>query len=141
MALNSQGVICYWSTTTASASAADNVIGEVVGFSGPGMSAAVIDVTHLLSTAKEKLVGVYDGGQITINVNFTVTNNGQGKLRKSLANRIKGNLLIQLSTDTTGEKSVTKGYVSGLNMSGGIDKQITGDFTIAVSGGVSWSTA
>lgn len=141
MAQNSQGIICYWATTTASATAAGNVIGEVVGFSGPGMSAAVIDVTNLLSTAKEKLMGVYDGGQVTININFSVTNDGQGKLRKCLAQRIKGNLLIQLSTDTTGEKCVTKGFVSGLNMAGGLDKQVTGDFTIAVSGGVSWSTA
>ena len=141
MPLISQGVICYWSTTTANATNSSNIVGEVVGWSGPGMSAAVIDVTNLISTAKEKLVGVYDGGQITVSVNVAVTNDGQRLLRECLAARTKGSLLIQLSTDTTGEKCSVKGYVSGLNMSGGLDKQITGDFTIAVSGGVSWSTA
>ena len=88
-----------------------------------------------------KVGNVYDGGQITVNVNVAVTNDGQRLLRECLAARTTGSLLIQLSTDTTGEKCSVKGYVSGLNMAGGLDKQITGDFTIAVSGGVRWSTA
>lgn len=141
MALNSQGLVVQWSTSTAVASASSNIVGEITGFSGPGMSAAVIDVTNLQSTAKEKLIGVYDGGQITINVNFSATNDSHRLLRESMVARTKGCMVIQLSTDTTGEKVVAKGYVSGMNIAGGLDKQITGDFTIAVSGGVSWSTA
>lgn len=141
MAQNSQGVLIYWSTTTANATGASNVVGEVIGWSGPSQSAAVIDVSNLVSTAKEKLIGVYDGGQITVNVNFAVTNDGQRLMRESMAARTKGSLLIQLSTDTTGEKCSVKGFISGINMAGGLDKQQTGDFTIAVSGGVSWSTA
>jgi hypothetical protein len=141
MAMNSQGVLVQWSTTTAESSNSSNIIGEVTGFSGPGMSAAVIDVTNLQSTAKEKLVGVYDAGQITVNVNFSATLDSHRLLRESLVKRTKGCMTIQFATDTTGEKVVTKGFVSGMNIAGGLDKQLTGDFTIAITGGVSWSTA
>ena len=97
MAKESQGIIAYWSTTTAAATAAGNVVGEVVGFSGPAMTNSVIDVTNLQSTAKEKLVGVYDAGNITLNVNCLVTDGGQQKARECLAARTKGCLLLQLS--------------------------------------------
>lgn len=140
MAKESQGIICYWATVTVVATAAGNVVGEVVGFSGPGMSASPIDVTNLTSTAKEKLIGVYDGGQITMNVNMLVTDGGQTLLRQSMAQRTKGVLLVQLSTAATTQKFAVEGYVSGINITGSVDNKLAGDITIAISGGVSFST-
>ena len=138
MAKESQGIIAYIATTTG---ASTNIpIGEVVGFSGPGMSAAVIDVTDLQSSAKEKLAGVYDGGQVTFNLNMLVTDSGQTKCREMMANRTKGNCLIQLSTVTTSQKIGIKGFVTGINITGSVDNKLAGDITIAVSGGVSFST-
>ena len=82
MAKESQGIIAYISTTTAIST--NTVLGEVVGFSGPGLTANPIDVTNLTATAKEKLIGVYDGGQLTLNVNAVVTDAGQTKAREMI---------------------------------------------------------
>ena len=144
MAKESQGIIAYWSTVTLASgsvvSSVANAIGEVVGWAGPSMSAAVIDVTDLQSTAKEKLVGVYDGGQVTFNVNMLVTDTGQTKLRESFASGVRGSCLIQLSTVTTGQGIHMKGYVTGLNITGSVDNKLAGDFTLAIHGGASFST-
>ena len=49
-------------------------IAEINSFSGPGMSRAFIDVTSLDSTGgyKEFIGGFRDGGQIQLNMNFTL---------------------------------------------------------------------
>ncbi len=138
MAKESQGIIAYISTTTAIST--NTVLGEVVGFSGPGLTANPIDVTNLTATAKEKLIGVYDGGQLTLNVNAVVTDAGQTKAREMIAARTKGNVMLQLSTAATTQKIAVKGYVSGLNFTGSVDNKLAGDITIAISGGVSIST-
>ena len=140
MAKESQGIICYWSTVTVNATLAANVVGELTGFSGPSMSAGVIDVTNLQSTAKEKMIGLYDGGQISLNVNWVATNDGQIKLRESLVKRTKGSLLIQLSTATTAQKISLEGYVIGMNVNGAVDNVLKGDFSIAITGGASFTT-
>ena len=144
MAKESQGVIAYWSTVTLASgsvvSSVANAVGEVVGFSGPGLGAAVIDVTHLQSTAKDKLVGIYDGGQVTLNVNMLVTDTGQTKVRECMASRTRGSLLIQLSTASTTQKIHIKGYCSGLNITGSVDNKLAGDLTFAIHKGASIST-
>ena len=140
MAKESQGIIAYWATTTTYATAAANVVGEVMGFSGPGMNVNVIDVTHLQSTAKEKMIGLYDGGDITLNVNCVVTDDGQTKLRECLAARTKGSLLLQLITAATSQKIGVEGYCTGLSITGAVDNVLKSDVTIAVTGGVSFST-
>ena len=140
MAKESQGIICYWATVTVNATLDENVVGELTGFSGPSMSAGVIDVTNLQSTAKEKMIGLYDGGQISLNVNWVATNDGQIKLRESLVQRTKGSLLIQLSTATTAQKISLEGYVIGMNVNGAVDNVLKGDFSIAITGGASFTT-
>ncbi len=140
MPKESQGIITYWSTTSVTATAAANVVSEVLSFSGPAPSANIIDVTNLQSTAKEKMIGLYDGGQITINTNFIVTDAGQTKLRESLAARTQGNLMIQLSTVTTSQYMAMMGYVTGFNVSGAVDNVLRGDYTITIHKGVSYST-
>ena len=138
MAKESQGIISYLTTTTVMSTAI--TLGEVVGFSGPSLGANVIDVTNLGSTAKEKLVGVYDGGQITLNVNCLVTDSGQTKAREMLAARTKGSLMLQLSTAATTQKMNLEGYVTGLNITGAVDNKLAADITFTISGGVSFST-
>jgi hypothetical protein len=141
MAKESQGVVCYWSTTTAAATAAGNLIGEVVGFSGPSLTAAVIDVTNLASTAKEKMVGVYDGGQVTLNVNWNCSDaSGQSKMRKTLMSRVKGHMVLGLNGAAGTQKIGLKGYVSGMNITGSVDNKLSGDYTLAISGGASFTS-
>jgi len=138
---DSQNIVAYWATVTVEATLAANHIGEVTGFSGPSLSAAVIDVTNLKSTAKEKLIGVYDGGQVTINVNWDAcTDDGQKLLRKSIAGRLKGRLAIFTNGSADTQKVSMEGYVSGINLTGSVDNKLAGDFTIAISGGASFTS-
>ena len=131
MAKESQGIISYIATTTAESTS--TVLGDVVGFTGPGLTAAVIDVTNLVSTAKDKLMGVYDTGQVTLNINAVVTDAGQTKAREMMAARTKGNLMIQLSTASTTQKISMKGYVSALSFAGSVDNKLSGDITFALT--------
>lgn len=140
MAQESQGIIAYWSTTTAVATAAANVVGEVVGFNGPNINSNIIDVTHLRSTAKEKLVGLYDAGELSLSVNFMATNAGQVKVRESLAARTLGCLMLQLSSASTTQKITQKGYCNGLSITGAVDDKISGDFSFALTKGVIFTT-
>jgi hypothetical protein len=140
MAQSANGVVCYWATATANASGATNVVGELTGFSGPNMTAAVIDVTTFGATAHEKVLGVYDGGQITLNLNFEVTNDNQRMLRECMVARTKGRLQIQLSTATTAKQISCKGYVSAINFSGAVDNKLASEITLAITGGASFTT-
>ena len=141
MAKESQGVVCFLATASAQAtSVAANQVAEVVGFSGPSESGAVIDVTDLTATAKTKLVGVYDGGQVTLNMNFNVTATSHMKIREMLSARTLGNLMIQLSSATTTQKIAMKGYVTGFNVTGSVDNKIASDMTFSISGGVTFTT-
>ncbi len=140
-ARDSMSVVCYWATVTVESTLAANHIGEITGFSGPSLSAAVIDVTNLKSTAKEKLIGIYDGGQVTINVNWdSCTDDGQKLMRKSIAGRLKGRLAIFINGSVDTQKIGLEGYVSGMNITGSVDNKLAGDFTIAISGGASFTS-
>jgi hypothetical protein len=86
------------------------------------------------------MIGLYDGGQISLNVNWVATNDGQIKLRESLVKRTKGSLLIQLSTATTAQKICLEGDVIGMNVNGAVDNVLKGDFSIAITGGANFTT-
>lgn len=100
----------------------------------------MIDVTNLQSTAKEKMIGLYDGGQVTINTNFLVTDAGQTKLRECLAGRTQGNLMLQLSTVSTSQYMAMMAYCTGFSVSGAVDNVLKADYTITIDKGVTYST-
>ena len=95
MAIETQGCVLYWSTTTSLSTVIS--IGEVVGFNGPTGSANVIDASHLGSTAKEKMIGLRDEGQITLDCNLAPADSGQVKLRECRAARTQGNWAIKMT--------------------------------------------
>ena len=140
MAMESQGIICYWSTTSITASNASNVVSEVISFSGPSPNSNIIDITNLQSTAKQKMIGLYDGGQITLNCNFDVDDPGQRLLRECLKARTKGNLHVQLSQTSTAKYIEMMGYCSGFTVSGAVDNVLRSDYTIVVHKGITYST-
>lgn len=120
-------------------------IGEIVSFNGPNMTAAVIDVTTLQSTAKEKLISVYDAGQFSISVLYdddTPTVNLHEALQRDMAARTHRQFDITFvgnSTQNTGA-IYFGGYISGYNISGAVDNAIKADITIALSSGVDFIT-
>lgn len=69
MAINSQG--SKISHSNGGSPTVYNYLEQVTKISGPDGSAALIDVSHLLSTRKEYLPGLADNGQIQLECNFT----------------------------------------------------------------------
>lgn len=137
MAINTQGCVLYWSTTT---TLSTNIqIGNVVGFNGPSGNANVIDVSHLGSTAKEKLIGLRDEGQIGLDCLFSPSDTGQTKLRECRANRTQGNWAIKM-TDTAITMLNGHGYCSGFAITGAVDQVVKANITIEISGAVTYST-
>lgn len=137
MAIETQGCVLYWSTTTSLSTAIS--IGEVVGFNGPTGSANVIDVSHLGSTAKEKMIGLRDEGQITLDCNLKPSDSGQVKLRECRAARTQGNWALKM-TDTAITMMNAHGYVSGFAVTGAVDQVVKASITIEISGAVTYST-
>ena len=137
MAIESQGCELYWSTTTSLSTVIS--VGQVVGFNGPTGSANVIDASHLGSTAKEKMIGLRDEGQITLDCNLAPADSGQVKLRECRAARTQGNWAIKM-TDTAITMLNGHGYVSGFSVTGAVDQIVKASITIEISGAVTYST-
>ena len=77
-------------------------VGLITGFNGPSGSAAVIDVTHLLSTAKEKMIGIRDEGQVTLDMLLSAEpTHLQMSLKDDRANRRKATFDIKFTDQST----------------------------------------
>lgn len=144
MAIESQGTIFYWSTSTAASMSTSHAVAEVVGFNGPSGGANVIDVSHLGSTAKEKLLGLRDEGQVTLDVNFRPGTTSQDYMRTCRAQRLMRKAVIQLNDNTT-EAARTKiifdAYVGGFSVSGAVDQVVKGSITLEITGACTYATA
>jgi len=138
MAYESQGVRLSWATTTV-VSTNTEVVG-VKGFSING-SNAVIDITGLGDTAKMKLAGVQDEGEISIDINWIATDTGQGKVNKCKRERIQGAFCIEMAPPSSVVRYQGQGFITGLNFSGSVDNAVTGTITIAINGKATWVLA
>lgn len=89
-------------------------IGEIVSIDGPSGSVNVIDITNLGSTAREKLVGIQDEGQVSMEVlsNFTTgsTEINQWKLRDLRQTGIKSFFDIRFTDVAVGATSEPSAY-------------------------------
>lgn len=135
-AIESQGVVLAYSVA-GSPSAFSN-IANVVGFQGPGGSASVIDVTNLSSVAKEKLMGLPDEGQFTLDLNLDPDDSSHQALRNARSARTRTEFKITLS-DTTPSTAVFYGYVLGFQITGRVDDAVKAAVTIEIDGAVSWA--
>ena len=139
MAYSGQGTLFYWSTTTSASTAATALIGEVIDFSGPGGQANVIDVTHLNSTAKEKMMGIRDEGQLTLTVNHNATDAGQVNLIADRASRTLRKVVIAFS-DASSYFAIFDGYCLGYSIAGGVDDKVTANVVIEIADAVTYTT-
>jgi hypothetical protein len=125
---------------------ASTFIGEITDFTGPGGSGAVIDITSIQSTAREKMVGVRDEGQLSMTMNFNATDYGQTKLIADRAAR-KSNAYAILFTDraTSADSFPSwcwfRGTPMSFSVSGAVDNKVTANAVIEISGPVVYSTA
>ncbi len=112
-------------------------LGEMVTFDGPGGSASMYETTHLLSTAKEKKVGLMDEGQLTLSMNWCLeTDLGQQEASDARKARSEKNFKLTFSDDSTASFA---GYVMGMSASGGVDDKVNGSITIEITGAVTHS--
>lgn len=128
-------------------------IGEVTQFSVPSGSPSIIDISHLQSTAKEKMIGMIDEGQMTFGFNYQVATQSTAStdslhmvLQTDRKNRTKRTFDVLLtdylnSTDATAvpSKALFDGYVTGFSLSGAVDGKVEGNVTIEIDGEVRWS--
>jgi len=140
MAIEAQGTKLFWSTATAASTSSSALIGEVTDFTGPGGSAGVIDITNLQSTAKEKLIGLRDEGQLSMTLNFSATDVAQMNLRTDRAARTKKRVTMKF-VDTNTCIAVFKGYCLSYSISGAVDNKITANAVVEITGAVTYSTA
>lgn len=122
-------------------------IGEVTDFNGPGGAAAVIDISHLQSTAKEKLIGLRDEGQLNLTLNYNATDSGQDGLKSDRAARIKNLYDIHFTdSDTSTSASVMPSradfwaYSQQFQVQGAVDAKVVANSVLEITGAVNYST-
>lgn len=135
-AIESQGILIAYSIDGSPSNFAN--VANVTGFKGPGGSASVIDVTNLQSVAKEKLMGLPDEGQFTIDINFDPDATSHQALQTARAARTRTEFRITF-TDSTPRTAVFYGYVLGFEISGAVDQQVKASLTIEIDGAVAWA--
>ena len=145
----SQGVKIFWDDgtvyqastgTTVDSTGTDKLIGQIIDFNGPTGSAAKIDVSHLLSTAKEFIMGLRDEGDLSINVVYDPADVGHNALFDDRSARTQRGWIIKLTT-TGNEKLHGLGFCTGFAVTGAVDDAVKAVFTIAIDGGVGYTTA
>lgn len=139
-----QGTKLFWDDSTVAqttgttgstgSTKAANLIGQVVGFNGPTGSAAKIDVTNLLSTAKEFLMGLRDEGDLSIDVMYDPEDVGQAAMFADRGTRTRRGWIIKLSTSS--KKLGGLGYCTGFAITGATDDSIKASITISITGAV-----
>jgi len=124
-------------TVAASSDTFTSIVG-VVSFDGPGGEATVIDTTHMGSTAKEKLMGLMDEGQLSLTTNYSSGDAGQAALRSARASRTLKNIKITFA-DSGAETADFKAYVLGMPLSGGVDDKVGAVFSLEITGAITWT--
>lgn len=135
-AIESQGTIVAFSYGGSPSSF--TTVPNVTDFSGPGGQASVIDVTNLLSTQKEKMMGLSDAGQLTFNLNFDPDSSVHQQIRQAWVTRQLCEIKITF-TDSTPASCILSGYVLGFQLSGGVDNVIKAAITFEITGPLTWA--
>lgn len=122
LAIETQGTVITWN---------DIEIAEVVSFSGPGGTSGTFDVTHLLSTRREKRPSLPDEGDYTLECNFIPGDPGQQQLMADRATRTVRTVVVTYSDGTT---DTFQAYCTSAVKSGGVDNKVAIAFTLAITG-------
>ncbi|MCG8430381.1 MAG: hypothetical protein MJA29_04335 [Candidatus Omnitrophica bacterium] len=116
-------------------------IGQVMGFNGPSGSANVIDITHLGSTAKEKMIGLRDEGQLSIDIIYdTGATALHTALKDDRATRTQRIFDITLTDNGTASSQPSAfyfdSYVTNLSITGAVDDVVKGSITLEITSAV-----
>lgn len=117
-------------------------IGLITGWNGPSRTISVVDLTNLLSTAREKLPLTHDSGQVSIDLLWQVTAADSTYLHYQLREDMQARTLRRFDVLLTDEKTSAatqpsayffKGYVTGYNVNAAVDNVMKGSLTIDLS--------
>ena len=119
-------------------------ISEITGFNVMTGSAAVLDVTSLDDSAKEKQMGLRDEGQASFEMNLLPTQSTGVQhldLVQDRKDRVKRYWDIKLTDQSTGvdpQPSALnfQGYVTGFVINGSVDNKVAASMTIEIDGPV-----
>ena len=116
-----------------------STISEIKTFSGPTGSAAVIDVTDLSSTAKEKRMGLADEGQLSFTINYIPDNTQHTLLRTRRASREETNFKMVFTDDSPSTTWSFSAFVTGFAVSGAVDNVVEANVTLEITGSITQS--
>ena len=132
----------FWSASTALSTAVE-ILG-VLNWSGLGGTAPVINVSDLKSTAQEKKIGLRDGGELTLGINYhsdTSISPGLAALEADAGTRTMRKMAIKWSTvDANGLGKKFDAYCGGVTIDGSEDDVVKGSVQIVLAGGASNTT-
>lgn len=128
------GTSLYRTSVTAA-----NKIAEVNSITGPNCSRTQIDVTSLDSTGgyREFIGGFRDGGEVTLNMNFTPET--YGLMQNDFEDDANQDYIIELGNAEQTQLSFSA-FVQSLGFSIPTDDKITADVTLKLSGVVTITT-
>ncbi len=113
-----------------------SAISEIKTFTGPGGSAAVIDVTDLSSAAKEKRMGLADEGQLSFTINYIPSDTEHAALRTARATRVETNFQLVFTDASPSTTWDFSGFVTNFAVSGSVDGVIEAQVTIEITGAI-----
>lgn len=132
-ALESQGIVLKMNS--AAVPATFTAIPEVSDLQFRTGSAAVIQVTDLASTAKEKRMGLPDEGQCTFTINILPANAVHAELALAKSDR-QSRSFQMLLTDSPATQFDFDAFVLSVPMSASVDGVITSQITLEITGAV-----
>jgi hypothetical protein len=134
-ALESQGIALYIDTGAVSPTVWTQ-IPDARDISFRTGSAAVIDVTDLSSTAKEKRMGLADEGQCTFTLMFRPKNAAHAELLQGKADRQVRDFKLVLTDSPTPTTYYFSGFVLSVPLTANVDAVIESNVTIEITGAV-----
>jgi hypothetical protein len=117
-------------------------IEEVSSISGPDGSAALIDVTHLGSTGKEYIPGLPDAGSLSLQCNFIAGTKQMDLFDNFQSSANAEPFYLQIPTApgaTTHHTFYFDAVVSKWSLSEAVDKQVTLNIDLKITGGVTYA--
>ena len=133
-ALESQGMEI--AMATADSPAVYTAIPEASEINFRTGSAAVIDVTDLASTAKEKRMGLQDEGQCTFTLNLIPQDAVHAELIAAKSDRLARNFRITLTDTPTPTTYYFSGFVLSVPIAASVDNVIKSSVVVEISGPV-----
>lgn len=114
-------------------------VGEISNLAGPNETASPLDATTLESTSREFILGLRDGGEVSLEINYRPTLAQHQAIREDLRNKVRRNWQIKLTDAGTTTISFTAVVTNWGGPQIPVDAVIKVPITLKVSGDVTYT--